>query len=443
MAVIVIDYGSLSAMSSAASCLSKAADSYANSLTKKVLTRIDDISGGSSDLVSDARYYLKKKVSSLEKKREQFSTLSKQITEFSEKAKRIDGEVEKMLARNQESFLKKNEHLRVSEWKAALLNFLVDMKNKFPVLEMIGNAIRNVMTELSSLCDSIKYWFHCEGGREFFQLALAIGEVILAIAIFVVSLSASGFWAICSAIGATIGLINSSANIASSILALCTARNGDPAWARICGDMNKFSDVLRSTNFNNGFLNRLSNIGATLLDNVELFCDIIGIVEAGTKIVKAFKDGTFKRLFERFKNFRTFFKEVKWRGTLEWDIYGKPIGPKMEMVLKENGTVATRYTFDSIKRGLKWLFTNKQVDCFSTNGLKDIYSSNLKDLYRVLGREGMKVWKDYFAAIESALNRNYSSATDSFTKGLFNGLPIISQINEGRIVISDIIELFS
>ena len=221
MSTIVIDYGSLSAMSSAASCLSKAADSYANSLMKKVLTRIDDISGGSSDLVSDARYYLKKKVSSLEKKREQYSTLSKQITEFSEKAKRIDGEVEKMLARNQESFLKENEHLRVSEWKAALLNFLVDLKNKFPVLEMIGNAIRNVMTELSSLWDNIKYWYHCEGGREVVSLILAIGGiivagVILAAAIAAVAAAATAvatFVAVCGVIGAAIGAINALTNL--------------------------------------------------------------------------------------------------------------------------------------------------------------------------------------------------------------------------------------
>lgn len=436
MATIKIDYGALSQVSRNASALARAADSYANDLNRKVLNKLDKVPCNSTDL-ANARYYVKKKISALEHKQVQYEGLAKQVTEFSEKARRIDGEVEKMLERKQENFLKKNEHLRIDEWKAKLLNFLVDVKNKFPVLEMIGNCLQIMQTELSNLWDNIQYWYHCEGGREVVQIVTAIAGAILAVVIFVASFPVSGFFGVCAVIGAVIGLVNAGANIASSIMSLVAARNGDPAWARIYGNMNKFSDVLRSTNFNNRFLNKLSNGLAFALDTTELFCDIVGFVDAGLKLRKVLKDGSLKKMFDRLKNFKTFFKEAKWQETLDWNIYGKPCGVKMEMVLNKDGTVATRYSIASIKRGFKWLLSNAEVDCFSTKGLWDIADANWKDLDKVLGREYAKIGKDIISAIEAYHNRDNSGAIDSTTKAFLNGLPFVSQINDLRIIIND------
>lgn len=450
MSTIVIDYGSLSAMSSAASCLSKAADSYANSLMKKVLTRIDDISGGSSDLVSDARYYLKKKVSSLEKKREQYSTLSKQITEFSEKAKRIDGEVEKMLARNQESFLKENEHLRVSEWKAALLNFLVDLKNKFPVLEMIGNAIRNVMTELSSLWDNIKYWYHCEGGREVVSLILAIGGiivagVILAAAIAAVAAAATAvatFVAVCGVIGAAIGAINALTNLITSGMAWNEAHNGDPAWARIYAQRNKLSDVLREHNFKSEILNKLSYAGAFAIDGIELFCDVVGIVDLACNIAKIFKNDSFIALF----------KECQYQEVLDYDMFGNIIGTKWTLKANQYGIVETKVTLSSLLNGAKSLMPK-----FDLQSLKDLVKLNIKNhptlglfekgitwnrKFSTYGVAGMKGIENLLKSLDSLNYNNYGEAGKDFLISLFGGYEVLDFGTDAAEVIQDTIQQF-
>lgn len=395
MATLIIDYDVLGDIAKASKKLAKRADEYADALSKKVIGSIDDIERGGSDLTRSARYYVKQKVSNLRDKSDEYSRLSTKVTDYVDKAKRIDGEVEKLLQGNQKSFLKDHENLRVSEWKAKLLNFLVDMKNKFPVLDMIGNGLRILQTELSSLWDNIQYWYHCEGGKQVVDLVLAIGGAILAIALFIVTLPASGFFAVCAAIGAAIAAINSIVNIFTSGAALWAVSNGDPAWARIYGNQDKLSDVLRQTNFDNKWINRLTNFGAFALDAVELFTAVVGFVELGKKIVmKVRKPNFLNNFFSRRTGLLSYFKENGYHQVLDYDEFGNICGTKWVLKANENGIVETKYTLKSIWNGIKTFVMDKEAFGTDGKGLRSMLVDNLKidftDFRRSLTLKGLK-----------------------------------------------------
>ena len=151
--------------------------------------------------------------------------------------------------------------MRIDDWKADILNWLVGIKNKLPFLEVLENILSAIDTFLESGMDAIKYWYYCEGGKYIVEFVGAIALAVLAVAIFILTLPASGFIAICGAIGAGIAAVNTITNMATSFRAAYTAGSGDPTWARIYSKQNKLSDVIRGTNFNNGILNNLSYLG--------------------------------------------------------------------------------------------------------------------------------------------------------------------------------------
>lgn len=388
MATLVVDYDSLSKVATNASNLAKRAESYADDLTTKVLNKFSGISGGASTNTADAKYYVKAKITALRNKQESYYSLSKQITTFSENAKRIDKEVEKLIAKNQEKFLSNHEHLRIDDWKAALLNWLVDLKNKCPLFEVIGNALRNVGTAISDMCANIKYWYKCEGGKEIVSFVLAIGGAIVAVLLFIASLPASGFIAICAAIGAAITAVNALVNVYTSYRSMKSATNGDPAWAKIYGKQDKLTDVIRAHNFGNGTLNRLSYGVATVIDGVELFCDIVNIVDAVGKIKSKFS--FIQNYFDKNNGgLLTYFKEAKYTEVLDYDSWGNPCGKKWTLKVNEYGIVETRFTPRSIWRGVKAFVMDRPIDCHSDKGIRTLLNQNFK--------LDFKDWKNSFS----------------------------------------------
>lgn len=443
MATLVIDYGALASLSNHATRLAKKADAYADDLTNKVMKRFDSIAGGSSTSTVDARYYVKTKVNQLRDKQTQYENLSSQITGFAEKARRVDDEVARMITNNQEKFLKGHENLRISEWKANLLNFLVDLKNKFPVLEMIGNCVRSTLTELSSLWDNIQYWYHCEGGREILSVVGAIALAIAAVVIFIVSLPASGFFAICAAIGAAISAVNALVNVVTSVVSMVNALNGDPAWAKIYGDMDSLSDWLRKTNFENATLNRLSNGLAFAIDAVELFTAVVGFVEFGKKLVTKLRKPNFiTNFFSSRTGLWSYCKENVYHQVDDFDQFGNVIGKKWTLKADAYGYVETKFTPKSIWNGMKafvmdrpvstsngkgirtLLFQNFAIDfkdfrnSFSIQGIKDTFKYRVTDGGRISFSEWKSTFnfKSYGDTIKYTIKR--SSFVGMFKKGV-------------------------
>ena len=441
MATLVIDYDSLTKVANNASSLAKRAESYANDLTSKVLNKFSGISGGSTTYTADAKYYVRAKITALKTKQASYSGLSKQITTFIDNAKRIDQEVEKMIANNQEKFLSKNEHLRIDDWKATLLNWLVDLKNSCPLFEIIGNALRDIGTAMSDMFANIKYWYKCEGGKEIVSFVLAIGGAIVAVLLFIASFPASGFFAICAMIGAAITAVNAIVNVFTSYSSMKSARNGDPAWAKIYGKQDKLSDVLRQTNFGNGTLNRLSYFGATVIDGVELFCDIVNIIHAVGQIKS--KLSFIQNYFDKNNGgLFTYFKEAKYTEVMDYDSWGNPCGKKWTLKVNEYGIVETRFTPKSIWRGIKAFVMDSPIDCNSDTGIRTLLNQNFKldfkdwrnsfsiqgfkDTFRYTVTDGGRItfsdWKNSFnfrGMVDTIkYNFKYSSTKGMFTAGI-------------------------
>lgn len=155
MSDFVLNYGILEEIAKTSDLLSRQADEYADQLTGRIANAISNVTGSSSGYLEDASYYVNAKIEQLRKSRE-FSDFAAQINTLAEMALRVDEEVGKLLAESQKEFLSHHESLRIDNCKAGILNWLIDTKNKFPVLDMIGNVISTGDTILTSCKNSIK-----------------------------------------------------------------------------------------------------------------------------------------------------------------------------------------------------------------------------------------------------------------------------------------------
>lgn len=417
MSTLVINYNALDAVARNASDLAKSAENYINSLSNKVLNKFDGISGGQSGYTSSAKYYVNAKIRALREKQTSYSNFSTQVTKFAETAKRVDQQVAAMIANNQENFLQKHENLRISEWKAKLLNWLVDLKNSSHLFELIGDALNWSGTELSGLLSNIRYWYKCEGGKEIVNFVLAIGGAILAVALFIAALPASGFIAICGAIGAAIAAVNAITNVFTSFSAM---RADDPAWAKIYGDRDKLSDVLRGHNFGNGVLNRFSYGFASLIDGVELFCDAVNVFDTLRKIKSKFS--FVQNYFDKNTGLLSYMKTAKWENAKVYDELGNVVEIKKVMKVNEYGIVETRFTPSSVWNGLKAFVLDSPIDCHTDKGIRTLlnnnFSTDLKDWKKSVFN--ITAWKDTFKYTVTDGGRiTYSEWKNSFSFSSF------------------------
>lgn len=402
MATLTIEYNLLDKVSKNAANLSEDVAEYSGGLSNKILNKIDDLTGGINSNISSAQYYVNNKIKQINSKKESFKQFSTDVISLVGNAKRIDQEVATKISLSHDTFLNNNEHLRIEGWKAELLNWLVDLKNKCPVLEMIGNAVRNISSYVSEVLDNIKYWYKCEGGKETLAFITAIGGAVLSVIILIATFPASaGFVAICAFIGAIISTANAITNVITSFSAMRSAKNGDPAWAKIYGDQNKLSDVIRQTKFKTGLGNRLSYAGATILDCTQLFCGAVSIVHMATQIKSKFN--FIKNYFDKNTGLLSYCKTVKWTDGPMYDEMGNVIGTKKVMEINDIGTVETKFTPSSIWRGLKAFALDKPIDCKTDAGIRTLLNQNFKIDF--------KDWKNSFSfqGVKDTIRYNFKN----------------------------------
>lgn len=360
---LIINIDALSAVAHNASTVAKKMDSYANELTLKVANKINYVAGAESGTLTDARYFVNQKVAALKKKHDTYSNFSSQVTALATTAKRVDGQVAKMLLSSQEKFLSVNKHLRIDGWKAAIFNWLTDLKNACPLFALIGDALGHAFTELNSLYQSIKHWYKCEGGgKELVDFVPAIGGAIIAVAIFIISLPASGFFAICAAIAAGITAANALTNVGTQYAALHAAKNDDPAWARVYGRLDNASDSLRLWNTNSRFWNFVIDGAAGVIDTVHTICAVAGVVNLAANI--AGKLGPIRNYFGQKGGFFSYMKEAKWDSTGQRILAGK------------DKIVKTRFTLRSVWNGTKAYVFDKPIHGYEAGGLRTVLNQN-------------------------------------------------------------------
>lgn len=288
---------------------------------------------------------------------------------------------------------------------------------------------------------NIKYWYKCEGGKEIVSFILAIGGAVAAVLLFIATIPASTFVAACAMVGALITAVNAIWNIGTSYKALRAAQNGDPAWAKIYGDRNKVTDSLRAYNFNSGLANRISYLSASIVDGIELFCDIVNIVHLVGQMKSKFR--FIQNYFDKNNGgLFTYFKEAKYTKVDNYDIWGNPCGKKWTLKVNEHGMVETRFTPRSVWRGIKAFVMDSPIDHNSDTGIRTLLNQNLrldykdwrssfsiqglKDTFRYAVTDGARVtyadWKNSFSlrgvAETIKYNFKYSSTRGMFTPGI-------------------------
>ena len=381
MSSLVIEYKELAAISAHASDLAKKAGEYADSLTRKITKKFDSVAGGVNDTLASAKYYVEAKIEELEEKETAYDEMSDQIDNFIENAKRIDKSVADKISENYTQFIDSNQHLKIAEWKADIINWLVDRRNKSFISELDFSRWMRLGNALSGAVDNIRYWYKCEGGKETLALVWAVGGAAAATLLFVASLAmeAVTFVTVCAVIAAAITMINSVVNVVTSIWSLRKAKTGDPAWAKIYGDMDTFQDYLRLKKFNSRFSNKLSYIGADVIDAVKLFCDVVNIIHAVSEIRSKLR--FIQNYFDINTGLLSYFKELK---------YNKDGIP----IVADNGTAKTRFTFRSIGRGIKAFVLNSPIDCRSEMGIRTLLRQNfkidLRDFWKSLSIKNIK-----------------------------------------------------
>ena len=284
MSALIIDYSELQTIATNATSLASKAENYCNELNSNVYSAFGSVTAGVNDVLSSAMYYVAAKQKSLTEKAEEYARFAGNVCTLIEHAKQADQDVATKIENNQEDFLKKHSEIQAAEGiEAFLLNLFVEVKNACPLFEIVADCYIAVFDTLDSAFDALKYFYECGGGKELLKIVLAVAGAVLAVAAFIavfpisMALSLGTFISICGLIGAGIGVINAATNIVTSVQALNSRVNGDPAWASIYDNQDKLSDVIRGTNFGNGTINKWSNRIATGLDITEVACNTIFI----------------------------------------------------------------------------------------------------------------------------------------------------------------------
>lgn len=417
MSVLAINYSSLELVSSSAAQMSQRAQSYADDLSEKLSGKFSSVEGGSTWHLENADYMVKQKIAQLKANATAFSSYSKKVTSFSQKAQSADAAVSTQIQQAQDEFIK-NNHLKQPDWKDNMLNWLIDLKNSVPLFDAICNLISDCVNGVSNMLSTIRYWYNCTGLKQAIELGLAflgaVAAIMLAVAawpafaaLLAGTAAVTTFSAICTIatlIGASIAAINALINVGTSIASNVAFHNGDYAWSKIHGDRNSLSSVLREHNFGNSTANKILGGLADGLDLLEGICGIITVVEGITKISS--KIQCVKNLFNKDTGLGAYLKEPKWGEFTFKDPISGQWSMRPAMLVDDNGTVITHFTPRSIFNGLKSYITNDSGVTQSGQGLRTMLHKNfgqdVRDGFSSLSPQG--IWgRMRYKASESRL----------------------------------------
>ncbi|MCR5830200.1 MAG: hypothetical protein K6F93_07655, partial [Lachnospiraceae bacterium] len=272
---ISLDYGRLDDIINEASEASSMMQDYIDDLSK-IVSCYGDVSGGSSENLSNSEYYVNNKIKALTAKKSTYSLFANNVSAFSKFASEKDDYVAKTISEAKKYFVDQHDYIK-SDWWTSIKEWFIDLKYSCPIFDAIGNLINNIAEGISSLIDDLVYWYKCNGGKEIIGVVLAFAGAIAAVVLAVLAFPASGFVAVCAFFGAAITAANAIYNIISSFQAYdaITKEEPEPALAKIYSDQDTIQDWLRNTDFENNVLNHIFYGLAFTLDFVKTVCDVV------------------------------------------------------------------------------------------------------------------------------------------------------------------------
>ena len=122
MGSITINYNQLETTKRYFRNCSNTADNYAKDLTRKYSNKANRITGGSSFNLSQAGYYVDRKIRELDDKSINFKQFSQKIDSFCGVAKRVDREVKQSIEVRQHDYMNTHD-MHVSPWLERIINW--------------------------------------------------------------------------------------------------------------------------------------------------------------------------------------------------------------------------------------------------------------------------------------------------------------------------------
>jgi len=164
MSDFILYYDKLEEVANHSKSLGKRADEYAADLERKIISGIGTVTGPSSGYLLSASDSVRDKITALKQKSQAFYQFAEQIMKLLEVAEQMDQEVADAIT-GRRGELEHRKSLGLEDWKAKLIELLVDIKNGSPPLSTIADLLGGMAAIHESLEDSIKHWYETEAGK--------------------------------------------------------------------------------------------------------------------------------------------------------------------------------------------------------------------------------------------------------------------------------------
>ena len=145
--------------------LGKRSEEYGESLEKKIIAAIENVTGGSSGNLINASNSVSEKIKVLKQKSEDFHQFAVKISTLLEVAQQTDQEVADAIAIQRDNFLGHHKSLRIENWKEKLLALLVDFEISSSLLAVISEVLDALPDIFKSLEGTIRDWYKSAEGR--------------------------------------------------------------------------------------------------------------------------------------------------------------------------------------------------------------------------------------------------------------------------------------
>lgn len=381
---IKIDYGMVDTAVRKAEKAGKEYCDYYEELNKKATKKIKDVTGGQSSHTSNAISYIDAKVRKLCDNERVMKDMALSLREIKTEAETTDNTVKSLIKSNYTDFRSK-QNIKVNKVE----DFFAHMFNSDPMSKSIKDNLTNAGEWAKDRLTDLKQWYNFDGGKEWIELAAAVGlaavAVIACIACFPAAIAAIGtilagsisfsvIAAIAAGVTALIGAGDAIVKVYFKHEALRSKKNGDPAWAKHIGQFTDLSTFFEKYRFKNDWWNKASYTISNSIEGVSLVCSAICIVDFtknAKNALKSFKSGT---------------------------LWAKPI---------HFTTTDGKVTFNTIKYGLKGIYQNYKS---FTDAVSNPFDK-LKALTKL--SKAMKPVKTISKYTEKLVSREYGEIIES------------------------------
>ncbi|GGA79749.1 hypothetical protein [Ornithinibacillus halotolerans] len=247
MSIASISYRSLKNAASEAKSVAKRLDNYADAIDKRVYSKLNSYNGPWSSNLSTAKSNASSKMSTLRDRATNYSKYADDLTDLRAQCETTDRSVKSKVSSLTASF-KQRHGIKDNKVISTITSLLTKFENNTAIGRWLGDVRDQFLAGLDDFKQSIKNWFHFEGGKELLKsIGVFVIELALAVATIAVAIISGGalLVIIAGVIGGFIMLLNSFANFANEIKGYKETRADNPVMGQRLRDVNTLSDMMR------------------------------------------------------------------------------------------------------------------------------------------------------------------------------------------------------